>query len=66
MSRAGPQRRDRVVRGVLLVAALYVVARFAGWTGTPHPVEFHEPLLVPAVILTTAWGLARLLARSAP
>jgi hypothetical protein len=66
VSGATRPRADRVAGGVFLVAALYTVARAAGWTGGPAPLEFSEPLLIPVLIGGAAWGVWRLLRRPLP
>jgi len=54
---------DRVVAGVFVVSVIYAVARVAGWTGDATPLVFVDPVLIPAIIAATAWGLWRALRR---
>ena len=50
----------RFITAVFLIAVVYWFARANGWTGPGAYVPIVEELLVPAVILVSAWGLYRL------
>ena len=51
---------QRALIAIGLIAVVYWFARANGWTGPGAYVPIVEELLVPAVILVSAWGLYRL------
>lgn len=52
--------RSHAVRVLTLVVALYIVARFFGWTGPRSTIDWRPELMYPAIAVITLWGLARL------
>lgn len=58
-----PHVRAYALRCVLLVGAMYMLARLAGWTGPGNGPPLVPELLWPGIGLITLWGLWRLLGR---
>lgn len=54
------RRTARVVRALTVVAALYIVARFVGWTGPYSRIDWEPGLMYPAIAVITLWGIARI------
>lgn len=50
----------RIIAAILVIAGAYVLARTTGWTGPMANVLLVDGIMLPAVILVTAWGLYRL------
>jgi len=50
----------RIITAILVLAAVYVLARTTGWTGSHAHLPLDDNIMWPAVILITAWGLYRL------
>lgn len=60
-----PRERAHLLNCVLLLLALWMVARVSGWLGPSSELRVVPELFYPAVLLITAWGIARLARRRA-
>lgn len=58
-----PPNRVHALRSAVLLLAVYLAARWAGWIGPGASVPLVPGLLWPAVVLTCVWGLWRLAGR---
>lgn len=55
-----PKVMQRAIVALVVIAGLYLCARALGWTGPNPRVELEPRLLYPAIVIVSAWGIARL------
>lgn len=51
--------------GLIVIGALYLLARAGGWTGPRRSIAFDASLLYPGIALIALWGLIRLARKGA-